>query len=796
MRRALPILPVRIAFIALLVVASLGALGAFRVSLVEDITALLPDRNEGDASLIGMARRWGLMRKVVVVLGPDETSSKRLHRAVDAVAFDLANFEGVDSVFSRVESSEARKAAEIMMDRAFRLYRPKRAAIGPGDVTTRLNQLKDRLAAPESMVMQLYLLQDPLGFARGALRGLEAAGDAMGATAYQGHLVSRDRRFALIIAEIDFKPLDVSRARRFVADLDQVIDRSLERVNASDLGRIRLGGVHFAASSSGAIISDVKMAFVLTFICVVAIFLLFFRRVRLLPAALLPGGIGIAVAMGVMGLAGVELHALTLGFAATITGISVDYAIHLLHRAGTASGDTTFQRMRNALDAVWRPVLLGCLTTFGAFLLVATSRFTGIRQLALFAAISVPVAMIVTLLGLPAFHGFLLGAGPGRDSAGAMRVAGFMSHGRGGRGGRIIVVPVFFVILILGLWWGFRVPLSGDPRDLGGTDADLERQENRLREVFPGLADQAFLIASAETMEEALQANDALYDRLLEAGVKRESMVSVSPFLPSYRTQDRSLAEAKKLLSTSDTARRFVEAGFKKDYLEELKKRLNESPRIASLAYRDTSLWQIVTDAIKRDGNRHLVLTRVRSSDEVALHRLEDIAASVDGCRLVSERLETRAALTGLQKELGRMLVTWLVLALVLLSLIERSVLFGLKAAIPAVFGVAVAVGLFGLIGRPLTAVASAGVTLVMGLGIDYGIFMQHSRSGSSGRTASAVLASALTTIAAFGVLTLAKTRAMADLGLIILVGVSAAMVAALVLLPVLGGSRGRKEEK
>jgi predicted exporter len=77
--------------------------------------------------------------------------------------------------------------------------------------------------------------------------------------------------------------------------------------------------------------------------------------------------------------------------------------------------------------------------------------------------------------------------------------------------------------------------------------------------------------------------------------------------------------------------------------------------------------------------------------------------------------------------------------------------------------------------------------------GIDYGIFMQGGRRATVREAAPAVLASAFTTLAAFGVLASARTKAMADLGLIILVGVLVAVFTAIVLVPLLSPQRAEK---
>jgi predicted exporter len=203
--------------------------------------------------------------------------------------------------------------------------------------------------------------------------------------------------------------MEVTRSAAFVTSLDRILSQG----EVGKIGAFALGGPHFVVSSASVMARDIRLAFALTAVLVAAVFFWFFRQVRTLPVALLPGGVGILVAAAVMGFAGVRIHALTLGFAATITGISVDYVIHLLHRAGAIPEGSTGERMSAALDGVARPVILGCLTTVGSFALIAMSGFTGIRQMALFSIISLPTALAVTLFLVPPFHAFALGRGRG-----------------------------------------------------------------------------------------------------------------------------------------------------------------------------------------------------------------------------------------------------------------------------------------------------------------------------------------------------------------------------------------------
>jgi len=228
----------------------------------------------------------------------------------------------------------------------------------------------------------------------------------------------------------------------------------------------------------------------------------------------------------------------------------------------------------------------------------------------------------------------------------------------------------------------------------------------------------------------------------------------------------------------------FFKAGFKKSYFESFTQQVKEAKELDLETFAGTSLERVVRDAVFEQEGKYVVLTRVAMQGDETLAKLEKISDGISNISLVSSRLDARRSLKMLQSELVWMIGIWLSGALIVLAIVTRSPLFGVRAAIPAVFGVLSAVALFAIIGRPLTPVASAGLTLVLGLGIDYGIFVQRSGKKDFGGVGTAIFASALTTIAGFGVLSVSRVQAMSDLGLIALCGITAAFVAALLFVP------------
>lgn len=115
-----------------------------------------------------------------------------------------------------------------------------------------------------------------------------------------------------------------------------------------------------------------------------------------------------------------------------------------------------------------------------------------------------------------------------------------------------------------------------------------------------------------------------------------------------------------------------------------------------------------------------------------------------------------------------------------------------LIALTPLALGVAMLLGLMGLVGFPLNPANMIAFPLVLGVGIDNGVHVLHDwlirraegRTGISHAIGRGVLVKALTTMIGFGTLMISTERGLAGLGLILTLGVGCCMVTALVFLP------------
>jgi len=120
-----------------------------------------------------------------------------------------------------------------------------------------------------------------------------------------------------------------------------------------------------------------------------------------------------------------------------------------------------------------------------------------------------------------------------------------------------------------------------------------------------------------------------------------------------------------------------------------------------------------------------------------------------------------------------------------LLLLLFRRLPEVLLALLPVLIGLLVMFGGMGWLGLEMNLFNVVASILIIGLVVDYGIFMVcHGQQEDELASSRAVLVSGLTTLGGFGALVLAKHPALHSIGLTVLLGISAAVPTAVLVVP------------
>jgi predicted exporter len=178
-----------------------------------------------------------------------------------------------------------------------------------------------------------------------------------------------------------------------------------------------------------------------------------------------------------------------------------------------------------------------------------------------------------------------------------------------------------------------------------------------------------------------------------------------------------------------------------------------------------------------------------------ALHG-DDPSIVVTGTNIVGQ--EFRAIF---MREAPRAVLLGLVVVFVLLWVDFRSLRLTTIALAQLICGVVMMFGLMKIAGIHLNYVNAFVATMILGVGIDYGIHLVHRMSWSGGRvepglleTGKAVVIAAMTNVAGFGTLTLGSYPALRSFGLVALFGSITCLFTSLTLVPALMARRGPDE--
>ena len=152
----------------------------------------------------------------------------------------------------------------------------------------------------------------------------------------------------------------------------------------------------------------------------------------------------------------------------------------------------------------------------------------------------------------------------------------------------------------------------------------------------------------------------------------------------------------------------------------------------------------------------------------------------------------TLEGLKAMQQGFGWAGVYALIVIIVVLAADFRTLANTLLALAPLVIGTLLTLGVMGVLGVPLNPANMIALPLIVGVGVDNGVHVLHDylsrrnrRSYALARTTGIGIAvSALTTILGFGTLMIANHRGLVSLGLVLTLGVTFCMAAALILLP------------
>lgn len=542
---------------------------------------------------------------------------------------------------------------------------------------------------------------------------------------------------------------------------------------------IQAGVVLHAASAGEQAGSEVSTIGVGSLLGIVLLMWFSFRSLKPIALVLLSIGIGCLGAISVCSLLFERIHILTLVFSATLIGVAQDYGLYFLcNRLHVEPGVPSRTLLRQLMPGL----LLTMTTTVIGYMGLAMTPFPGLRQMALFSAVGLVFSWLTVVLWFPAM------VAGGTLTAGKLvglnhRILQRWPLLRTGRPSAV-ALALFLLVAAIGC---ARLGVNDDIRLLQNSPPALIQDQIKLSRLLDAPTPVQFFLLRGDSVETVLQREEQLKAALapLIASGKLGGVQAISNWVPSQATQNarRALLEQKLLQADGPLAQLATQLEEDANWLASTRQSLlhNTAPlqvadflrSPASEPWRHLWLGQSANakDQSAGTGTKpgFASIIALRGLQRATLPQLQQIALNVPGVQWVDKVEEISSVLGRYRQNMG-----WVVLGsylLVYLLMLPRYGCAAWRALLPTALASIATLAILGFSGQPLQLFHILALMLLLGVGVDYGIFMQEHPGRRDPAPWLAVSLSAICTILSFGLLALSNTPALRAFGLTMLIG-------------------------
>lgn len=545
----------------------------------------------------------------------------------------------------------------------------------------------------------------------------------------------------------------------FALSSDPVLREALERAqsNAGDAHFTAAGVPLFAEAASVQANAEVNTVGWGSLAAILLVMFLAFRSPRPLLLVVLSVGTGVACGLSLCVLVFGKVHLMTLVFGASLVGVAEDYGIHYF-----ASRQARPHVERHALLEELKPGLfLALITSVAGYVMLAVTPMPGLRQVALFSAAGLTGAFLTVIAFFP-----FLDVGKVKPTRFSQVWAGTRARWPTLRGGVLVAALVGAGAVATG--GILKLSPRDDVRGLQASPPELIAAQREVAEVIGLPSPAQFFVVHGDTEAQRLEREEALrakLDGLVSRGLLKR-YDALSQWVPSPRRQEASLAVYQQ-------ARAAVLEGLK-DELEA------PPPFIASKElHLETLLATPLGSALKPllVQGAHVVLLHDPSRDGLA----EFAAVEVPGVKFIDRTSDISALMRRWRVGMTELLAAGY--AVIFLALFWRFRARAWRALVPTAVSSALALALVGYLGEPLTLFHVLALWLLLGMGVDYGIFLvEHEADG--GEAWLAVGLGAVSTLLSFGLLAVSHTQAIHAFGITLGTGVTLVWLLSPLLVP------------
>ena len=655
----------------------------------------------------------------------------------------------------------------------------------PGYIPDQIERDRQMLMFPTGGMMTANLSRDPLGLFTPVLSTLQRSSGQNIFEMYEGYIFTPDMSRAVAMVSSPFGNSETEHNTVLLSILHESIKQMQE--SYPQVGATVVGGPEIAVGNSDRIKKDSVIAISLSVILILMLAFYAIGSLRNILLIFLSIGWGWLFAMGGMALFGGNVSIIVIGISSVILGIAVNYPLHLIVHSSHVPD------MRLTIKEIMAPLVVGNITTVGAFLTLVPLQSTALRDLGIFASLLLVGTILFVLLYLP----HMVKTRPAHNPQTKLinRIAAFSPENY-----KWLIVLVALLTLVL-TYFSFKTEFDSDMSNINYMTPSQKENMAYFQSLVSKNASSSissvYVLSKGENFDQALQKNAQLrpvVDSLM-ATSDILSCSSVDPFLCSLEEQEHRLGMWKDFVSrhkdelTGTLGRAAVSQGFSRNAFSPFMSLVEDA---ADFTPKEMSYFAPLTKLILNQN--------VTSLDNTACI-VDVLSVPTDRIDIVESCFDNSFDIASLNSSLSNNLsdnfnyIGW---ACSLIVFIFLWFSFGsLELALVSFLPMAVSwiwiLGIMALLGIKFNIVNIILATFIFGQGDDYTIFMtegcQHEytfRKPILASYKSSILQSALIMFIGIGTLIISRHPAMKSLAQVTMTGMFSVVLMSYLIPPLL----------
>jgi hypothetical protein len=824
----------RLVFLVTLLLVLTSILLGRRLSLDGDVMNLVPRTSRSFNTFRAALEDFGSLDYLLLLLEARQgQGDEDLRDFADILADRLRGIPSMSYVEHRVDTSGP----------FFAFFRANQILFLPPDQLGRLGeklsdgaihaQVRENLRAitsPSSFFQKHLLEQDPFLISHLLLEKALGNKGALEVDLASGYYLSRDGGSLLIIAKPSHPAQDVAFDKSLMTAVRATVDAAASEfeAEAGEAGaqsggaapRAPLvsygGGYIIALEDSELIMQDMVRNGVVSFLVIVILYYFCYRRFGAILYSSVPLMVGQALTLAVAYLFLRNLNSATTGFSAMLMGLGTDFTIVMYARyvEERVRGRSLPEALRLMMGSSAFGVFTGAITSAGTFYSMCVTDYKGLRDFGFLVGSGILICLVAILFLMPAMIAWNEGRRRRRDVAGKLYLHSFgIERAIAWSMRRPWPVLAASAIATLALaFFGTRVEFSDNVQDLRSPKNRGVLMQETILKRFGASFTPMMVVCRAGDLDTLMRRNREA-NRRLDAFVADGTLQryeSIFTYIPPRQDQEEVIralgAGARRDFNPERIERTFRAAlrqnGFREgaydDYLKTLPATLRPARPVTLEDLEAAGLERFISRYVKRDDDGYRSVTYVfpagkdakRTAPPALVRALERPAEGIEitGVNMASAELRRI-----FRRDAWRAVLLGLAVVTVLLWLDFRSLRLTALANAQLLTGVIWMLGLMQMLGIKMNFVNAFVTTMILGVGIDYGIHIIHriSQEGLSNpdgllETGKAVVMAALTNVAGFGTIGLSNYPGLQSMGILCVIGSLTCLITALTTLPAL----------